>query len=145
MIFGFSKHPGYLVKFCFPNVFIFDICVTLNPIPMPLEYTYIWSPILQYNLVISLFPISDKLINLPMEKYEALLPKNNEDGVAQLRYLKYSQYRDLELVNICLPTFDITNIQVQNPLTRSCSIKLKCIQVITFEIHKVRCAKSLFS
>ena len=83
-----------------------------------------------------------------MQEDEALLPEHNEDGVPQLWYLGSVQGK-----NNCVfsgTTLDSTNIQVQNPLTLSLSIKLKqvdiCGKILRYEgcffsliFHKLMC------
>ena len=63
---------------------------------------------------------------IPVQEYQLLLPQHNEYRVTQLRNLGTRFYEGTILLmgQLNIDTFDRTNIQVQNPLTRSFSMKL---------------------
>ena len=68
----------------------------------------------------------DSDVVIPVQEYKLLLPEHNEDRVTQLRNLTTRFYYEETIFygRAVKSTFDRTNIQVQNPLTLSFSMKL---------------------
>ena len=70
----------------------------------------------------------DRDVVIPVQEYQLLFTKHDEDRVTQLGNLSRRSHfyytRKLFFMTAVKNTFDKTNIQVQNPLTRSFSMKL---------------------